>query len=255
MTLILPRPRFGKSLLILGERGSETAIGFQDCWPGPTSRFQFFTSAQSLEVISGSANNTAAGTGARIIRLVLLDATFQRVQQDVTLNGTTAVAVPGGPYMRCLKARVLTAGSFGFVETAEVDLRIASGGAVLQRLLADTNSGRAGTWTFTPDQHPWGMFGWGGFISDTTQTTVIQFELQIRNQTKGWAWEVIDFSPELDDNFRSVQALIPPNTSDDPDDIYDMRVSFESDKAGTRVEAGVLITREEQGIPTFTEVL
>ena len=258
MTFFLPLPRSPKGLSTIGERGAESVIGFQDCWPGPTNRFQFFSAPQSLEVVSGSADNKGtptAGTGARSLRLVLLDATFSRVQQDVILDGTTPVAVPGGPYMRCLGARVLTAGSYGFVQTAEVDLRIASGGAVLQRLLSDTNKGRATTWTFTPDQYPWGIIGWGGFISQTTQSTVIKFELQIRNFTQDWAWEVLDFSPELNDQTRSFNFIFTPNTADIKTDIYDMRVSFQSDKASTKVENAVFLIRNEPGIATFSEVL
>lgn len=49
--------------------------------------------SQSLTVSSGSANDTAAGTGARTITVRGLDADWNLVSEQVTLNGQTAVAL------------------------------------------------------------------------------------------------------------------------------------------------------------------
>lgn len=61
-------------------------------------------------VSSSSAADTAAGTGARTVLVMGLDANFTEQQEIVTLNGTTAVATVN-QYLRLLNLVVLTAGS------------------------------------------------------------------------------------------------------------------------------------------------
>lgn len=54
------------------------------------------STSQTLYLVSTSANDTAAGTGARTVRTVYLDATgVQKVRTD-TLNGTTPVNIGSG---------------------------------------------------------------------------------------------------------------------------------------------------------------
>jgi hypothetical protein len=52
------------------------------------------TTAQALEFVSDSANDTALGSGAREITVVGLDANWLEVEQTIATNGTTAVQLP-----------------------------------------------------------------------------------------------------------------------------------------------------------------
>lgn len=52
------------------------------------------TTAQALEFVSASANDTALGTGAREITLMGLDANWNEVVQTIATNGLTAVDLP-----------------------------------------------------------------------------------------------------------------------------------------------------------------
>lgn len=52
----------------------------------------WLSSATSLEIVSDSAADAAAGTGARTVSIDGLNANYSRVSQTVTLNGTTALA-------------------------------------------------------------------------------------------------------------------------------------------------------------------
>jgi hypothetical protein len=54
----------------------------------------FVDGPTSMEIVSSSAADTAAGTGARTVVLEVLDADYNRSFPTVTLNGTTAVALP-----------------------------------------------------------------------------------------------------------------------------------------------------------------
>ncbi len=58
-------------------------------WPGDTT-YKFITTPQPLLVVSTAADDTAAGTGARKV-LVLGQAAFDWVSEEVTLDGTTPV--------------------------------------------------------------------------------------------------------------------------------------------------------------------
>lgn len=69
--------------------------------------------SESLEIVSSSASDAAAGTGARTANVHLLDGSNVETVQAVTLNGTTAVALTGGPYRNVNKIWAATAGSGG----------------------------------------------------------------------------------------------------------------------------------------------
>lgn len=54
----------------------------------------FVNSLTSMEIVSDSVSDTAAGTGARTVTLEVLDLNYIRSFPTITLNGTTAVALP-----------------------------------------------------------------------------------------------------------------------------------------------------------------
>lgn len=102
---------------IFGEnRDIDIATVPEDVWAsgGVYSGFPTGT-AETLEVLSASANDAAAGTGARTVKISgLLDANFVEIDPiTVTLNGTTPVLVSATTMKRCSKIEVLTAGSGG----------------------------------------------------------------------------------------------------------------------------------------------
>jgi len=70
------------------------------------------TSATQMTVSSSSANDTAAGTGARTINIEGLDADYNEVSEDIILNGQTPVTTVNS-YLRINRAAVLAAGSSG----------------------------------------------------------------------------------------------------------------------------------------------
>src|SRR3972149_2497177 len=65
----------------------------EDVWDGG-GLYPFMTAATFLEVLSSSVNDSAAGTGARTITLFGLNASYVPVNQVITLNGVTPVAIP-----------------------------------------------------------------------------------------------------------------------------------------------------------------
>jgi hypothetical protein len=80
-------------------------------------------SAVNMKVSSSSANDTAAGSGARTVVIQGLDASFNEVTETVTLNGQTAVTMSTA-MVRINYAYVATAGSS---LSAEGDIYIGTG--------------------------------------------------------------------------------------------------------------------------------
>jgi len=78
-------------------------------WPLP-SLITFPASAIQMTVSSTSANDTAAGTGARTVVVQGLDANYNEVTETVTMNGQTAVTMTTA-MLRINYAYVATAGS------------------------------------------------------------------------------------------------------------------------------------------------
>lgn len=72
--------------------------------------YPFPTAATSFEVVSTQAADSAAGIGARTIRISGLDANYDEVSEIVTMNGTTPVAVVT-QFFRINNVLMLTVGS------------------------------------------------------------------------------------------------------------------------------------------------
>lgn len=96
----------------------------EDVWTGG-GLYPFLTAATSLELVSTTANDTSAGTGARTVRIDGLDINYVEVSQTITLNGTTPVAVPTQLF-RINSMIVLSAGS---LETNDGTINLQDAGA------------------------------------------------------------------------------------------------------------------------------
>jgi len=106
--------------------------------------YQMPTTAQSLEVISSSANDTSAGTGARTIVIEGLDANFAIQTTTVTMNGVAAVAV-SGTWTRIFRMYALTSGTYATATASSHDgtitLRNSGGGVSWAQLALDSGFG------------------------------------------------------------------------------------------------------------------
>lgn len=74
--------------------------------------YAYPAAASVMKISSGSTDDAAAGTGARTINLSGLDANYNLISEDVTLDGQTAVNTVNS-YLRIFRARVTSAGSGG----------------------------------------------------------------------------------------------------------------------------------------------
>lgn len=99
--------------------------GVEDIWTGG-GLYPWMTAATSLEIVSSSTADAAAGTGARQVLIEYLDANYVAGSQTVTLNGTTPVALPTQCF-RINNAYMIAAGT-GQVNAGDITIRDAGAG-------------------------------------------------------------------------------------------------------------------------------
>ncbi len=75
-----------------------------------SGRYTFLSSAETLRVVSTSADDTSAGTGAQKIKIQGLDSSWALQEEEVSLNGTTAVTTTNS-FIRTFRAFVTKAGT------------------------------------------------------------------------------------------------------------------------------------------------
>lgn len=102
----------GNSLLIYGRNSDVDTAATEDVIVAGGTYARPTTTDDTLNIVSSSANDAAAGTGARTVEIYGVSSSTGRYQREiVTLNGTTDVATEYA-YTWC-HMRVLTAGSGG----------------------------------------------------------------------------------------------------------------------------------------------
>lgn len=106
------------------------------------------TSPVTLEAISTSANDTAAGTGAQQVTLIYLDSDFVQQTATIEMNGTTATTEKISGVMRLFRLYVSRSGSYASASQAsqdgEITIRVSGGGDTWAKLpLLAANFGAA----------------------------------------------------------------------------------------------------------------
>ena len=84
----------------------------EDIWDGGGVYTGFPSAAETLSVVSTDAADTAAGTGARQVRVIGLDSNWNRASETITLNGLTP-ATGTTQFIRINTAAVVSVGSGG----------------------------------------------------------------------------------------------------------------------------------------------
>jgi hypothetical protein len=111
-------------MAVYGHRA--TPVAGDDIWEGGGA-YPLQAAATKLEILSASASDAAAGTGARTFTLTGLDANFNVISETLTMNGVTPVQTVGS-YLRVNMLSIVTAGSGGS-NAGDVTLRVTGAGA------------------------------------------------------------------------------------------------------------------------------
>jgi hypothetical protein len=170
--------KFGYNLDIDTGTTPEDAWSFGGSYPFPAS-------AASTTIESSSANDTSAGTGARTVRVFGLDASYDAIQEDVTLNGTTQVTL-SNQYLRLFRAQVLTAGTTG---SNEGNIQMKHGTTVIAEIPFDFNEGNGQTemaiYT-VPNGYTAHLVGWYAALQRANIATDAVVRFQVRELNGAW---------------------------------------------------------------------
>ena len=98
----------------------------------------FPTAQMQMEVVSSSASDTSAGTGARTVEVFYLDNTLAECSEIITLNGVTPVATTATNIYRINAFRVKTTGA-GLQNAGNIDIRNLTDTHIYSRIAAGVN--------------------------------------------------------------------------------------------------------------------
>lgn len=101
---------------------------------------------EAMEVVSSDLNDASGDTGARTCRLVYLDTASELQVENITLNGTVAVATTSTAICRVVDFWCTSYGSSGTNE-GNITIRVAGGGANRLTILAGHKRGYPGIYT------------------------------------------------------------------------------------------------------------
>ena len=145
------------SNLILTGYNPATSATAQPIWGVTGTQYIQLTTGTALEAVSSSANDAAAGTGARTIRVEGVDANYVPFAETVTLDGATPVALANTSVIAVNNAYVLTAGS-GLTNAGNVDIRAVTGSLIKRRIQAVVESrGEASDFVYTMPASRYGL--------------------------------------------------------------------------------------------------
>jgi hypothetical protein len=99
----------GHSAALISGTNAAVSTSQATVW-GTGGLYVYPATAQVMKVSSSSTSDTSAGTGARTVVVQGLDASYNQIQETVTLNGQTEVNTVNS-YLRVLHLYVATAGT------------------------------------------------------------------------------------------------------------------------------------------------
>lgn len=156
---------------------------WETVWSGTATDYPWATAPRELSVVSTAAQNSAGGTGAVSVEMMVTGPNLGLHRVQVATAGLTPVIVPGGPYLDVLNFEVLQAGSFGSVEAGELNLM--GDGVELASIEAGANQAFNGLlvvprgWAIMPK-------AWRATVRLNTGNALAQFRLMQRYPGGVW---------------------------------------------------------------------
>ena len=129
-----------KSVRILGKSTANVNNTLADIWD-IGGVYAFPAAAIQMQVVSASANDAAAGTGVRTVKIYYLDNSYAEQTETVTLNGTTPVNTVTTNILRVNQLHAVTVGSGG-VAAGNISLQSVGGATNYSRINAGVNYAR-----------------------------------------------------------------------------------------------------------------
>ena len=169
---------------VIGRR-SDLGNSEADVWTAgeassPVATRTWPTAAAALSIVSGSADDAAAGTGARKVRVAGLDVDWKQIEEVVDLNGTTPVNTTS-EFLRVNFADVEQAGSGG-VNAGEILVK--HGTDVQAAILAGLGRALQALYSVPADKRALLLRSWSEW--DGNETAVRGYERRGASSLEPW---------------------------------------------------------------------
>lgn len=199
----------------------------EDIWDGGGD-YPWPAAAAATTVVSSAAADAAAGTGARTVKIIGLDANYLEVSETATLDGVTPVALSTA-FLRVHRCQVLTAGSGG-VNAGDIQIKHSS--TVIAQISTGYGQTLMAVYTVPADFEQAGLISWYVSVGKTLSVVATTALLM---RAPGGAWqtkELIEVSNNGDFQYHfDVWPDVAPKT--------DLRVRVVAISAqNTKVAAG-----------------
>ena len=140
------------------------------------------SAAGVVSIVSSSANDASAGTGARTIEVQGLDTNYEEITEVVTLTGVSTVTTSAS-FLRIFRMKTLTAGS-GLVNAGNITASI--GGSDIARITAGEGQTLMGVYTVPANKTAYLL----KFQASLSKNQEAQIELRTKSGSSGAAWQV-----------------------------------------------------------------
>ena len=117
-----------------GMNGAIPASTTEEVWSVSTNRTRL-TTAATLEAIStdiddsGPGGSNAASTGVQIITIQGIDDSWNAVEEDITMDGTTASSATSNSYLRVNRVFAKQCGTYGGRAEGTITIRVSGAGS------------------------------------------------------------------------------------------------------------------------------
>lgn len=177
-----------QSICISG-RNTPVDVGTEDVWTGGAI-YAVPTTARVHALVSGSANDTAAGTGARTVRVSGLSSTYTLLEEVVTMNGTTPVNTTNS-FLRVNSLQAISWGT-GKTNAGAITATAATDATVSSRIETGRNKSESTVFSLPIGKTAF-MTSWWAQINKAAITTGCDAALQIAEGINvaytGWRYE------------------------------------------------------------------
>lgn len=145
--------------------------------------YPFPAAAAATTIESASANDAAAGTGARTCKVSGLDANFNEISETVTMNGTTPVSLTR-EYYRINSVVVLTVGS-GLVNAGKISVKQSSD--VVSAIAAGEGRSRYAIYTCSRNRQNWALIN---IYTAVLNVGTGQADFKLFTRKNGGSWQL-----------------------------------------------------------------
>lgn len=148
----------------------------------------WLTVADTIDVVSTVADDSSGGSGATIVTVYGLNASWIETSEQVTLDGTTEVPLTT-LFVRIHRARVDSAGS-GSANAGIIRIATTTENTILAEIPVGYNQTEMAVYTI-PASRTGLLYGWDVCTQKTGAATTAVFHIEAQDPTY-WVWRVID---------------------------------------------------------------